>query len=1632
MRVQEVEILCPKFGGYLPTGLYTMKKRARSLAIPFGIALLLAFSPICVGVQELLQTSGFSLGLVGVERGEEAAHLRFWISKEGEGGAIPSPVPVILVDDHGNEYEGTLEVDFGDVPPGVFSSLPQGFTYTDTVVVQVPSAAPIKVLRIAGNEFQLQDVEFGQPRLWDAANRFPPELEKRTVTAGEWLSFEVHKLLPARHHWELPIVIHNEEYNTLPGVVTMAVQHDDGTTKWSPLRTLDVAGLSKSTLEVNLPALRWFEPEVADPRTLLLFFQDGKTGDSVFLSYHLSKEVFPPLVGQGPREQEEVFLNTHARNGGRSTIGDPLGVPYWFAGRSNPRDENDVLVQEFSTEPGAVRSAIVWAKQTGWREAYYLSSVIWSEYVRLGGPYAKDKCQGEYLGYPSSNTADVTSRYGRTGIFSTFTNGLIASHTNGTFLVIGSIFKTWRSWSGLSGKSSVSLGFPIGNEHSVGPSGAQGFNTTGCAQSFEGGTLYLHTTGSLSGECLRLSSEFSAAYDTLGRCAGWLGFPTKRLSPHAFPFADRLEYVEAFEYVEFEGGILRAVGEGDNEWLAIPFVPSEGNYEIDATCSVGGWVSPWGYGAKVDYRITSAEVAGGQLRINVFMRVHGQHGPKEFFEYQPFDCFEVFLYDVDFSRTRPVSISGLLAASGSLDHLDKTRWYESSLWFPLPERGSYLQLRIEWHFKGHCGGRCTLLTRSPLFALERHKIVVGEELAQTTKPSVVTFVDASGRPISAWIEVDSLSIRVADPSHAGEPNLVGLEVNGVPFELNPLEQFDNDYTFVTDTITPVDIGLSAGDIASATYTDATDPSDSSSARIPIQSRVNLPPTADAGPDQLLFDTDGDGQKDVTLDGDGSRDSDGNSLTYLWTENGTQIATGVDDVVALSTGSHAITLTVTDDDGATDTDDVEIIVRIKEMLNCTIELREQDSSTLIDTIGVSESFDIYVGDFTGNPVQVRFSSDEEQNSVATGEWTRWFDWNASLGREYWDATAKIKAWAFTTSGEKELWAEVRDDADQTSQCHINIYANPREETSANFEVGEYVRIKRSPSATLLEEPRADSNVLYQVWHRNPAKILPNEDNGSYADGYAWWYVETNVEGRAFPISGWCREIDLEKNVLPTASFTHSPLTPRCGEDVVLDARTSEDSDGEIVVWRWNLNGAGGYTINPEIVYYWDKPGEYSVTLEVEDDTRGTDRITKTISVRKKSLWEKLEDLFGSVARFNSEWLKEIKRELRIKNWSQEIPIYDPDPLNPFYNYSDGDLATVLIQEMDKENAPGVTYGTYILDSIREKNLVRMASSTAWQNEEVIDAYFNDLADVNVWAGTAGMVSQDLLVGLIEHAGGSGLGISTILSLPALCEAGIGLKALDNTLYRRALWSYFDCRRFEDANAAFEDAGVPSRYYKTETKDYFESLWDTYEEFGGDPNLETSWRATLQNFLLAALEKYKFYTQIVLLKSAGELRVYDLQNRVTGLVNGEVKQEIPNSIYDEESKTAVISPATDSYRYAVVGVEQGDYGLDAISITSGEATICTVTEMTTAIGAVHRYTMNWDALRKGETGTTLQVDKNGDGVFEKTYQAGSKLDGSHLSTSLVGRTSLWLWIVVGLAIGSVGVVGRLIWTRILRKS
>jgi Tol biopolymer transport system component len=98
----------------------------------------------------------------------------------------------------------------------------------------------------------------------------------------------------------------------------------------------------------------------------------------------------------------------------------------------------------------------------------------------------------------------------------------------------------------------------------------------------------------------------------------------------------------------------------------------------------------------------------------------------------------------------------------------------------------------------------------------------------------------------------------------------------------------------------------------------------------IASNNDLPiivhfPSANAGIDQTLADTDNDGREIVSLSGSASFDPDGTIINYQWIENGIQIASGLNPQVSLSIGEHRIILMTSDSQGAVDLDELLITV-----------------------------------------------------------------------------------------------------------------------------------------------------------------------------------------------------------------------------------------------------------------------------------------------------------------------------------------------------------------------------------------------------------------------------------------------------------------------------------------------------------------------------------------------------------------------------------------------------------------------------------------------------------------------------------------------------------------------------------
>jgi|GEM_PF-4426589 len=91
-------------------------------------------------------------------------------------------------------------------------------------------------------------------------------------------------------------------------------------------------------------------------------------------------------------------------------------------------------------------------------------------------------------------------------------------------------------------------------------------------------------------------------------------------------------------------------------------------------------------------------------------------------------------------------------------------------------------------------------------------------------------------------------------------------------------------------------------------------------------QVFMQPISDAGNNQIIADIDDNGDESIALNGSESSDSDGIIVSYSWSINDVEIATGINPQITLPVGEHTITLTVTDDDGVTAVDNVKITIR----------------------------------------------------------------------------------------------------------------------------------------------------------------------------------------------------------------------------------------------------------------------------------------------------------------------------------------------------------------------------------------------------------------------------------------------------------------------------------------------------------------------------------------------------------------------------------------------------------------------------------------------------------------------------------------------------------------------------------
>lgn len=228
--------------------------------------------------------------------------------------------------------------------------------------------------------------------------------------------------------------------------------------------------------------------------------------------------------------------------------------------------------------------------------------------------------------------------------------------------------------------------------------------------------------------------------------------------------------------------------------------------------------------------------------------------------------------------------------------------------------------------------------------------------------------------------------------------------------------------------------------------------------------VIIPPVADAGPDQTVIPG-----ETVTFDGSGSSDPDGTIVSYEW--DFCDGATGSGETtthVYASTGTYTVTLTVTDDYGAIDTDTTIVVVQTPaEGWNCrrAINITNNGGSGL-----------------TNYQVLVTLNNFDYSKANHDGSDVRFTNYSNTVPYHYW-----IETW--NTSGESRIWVKVPS---------IPVWDGTGEVPSANRM---YMRYNNSAASS-----ESDGNATFEFFDDFEADLSKWHKYGSPHS-----FIDSNIGG-----------------------------------------------------------------------------------------------------------------------------------------------------------------------------------------------------------------------------------------------------------------------------------------------------------------------------------------------------------------------------------------------------------------------------------------------------------------------------------------------------------------------------------------
>jgi hypothetical protein len=318
------------------------------------------------------------------------------------------------------------------------------------------------------------------------------------------------------------------------------------------------------------------------------------------------------------------------------------------------------------------------------------------------------------------------------------------------------------------------------------------------------------------------------------------------------------------------------------------------------------------------------------------------------------------------------------------------------------------------------------------------------------------------------------------------------------------------------------------------------------------------PVANAGTDQTVNDADNNGTQLIQLNGSASTLEPGTTATYSWKRNGIEIATGVNPSVSLAVGDHTLSLTVTDNNGLSSTDNVLIKVTEFQAPNLALNKPVTVSST-------EATFGNVAVNANDGSATTRWSS-----AYADPQWIR-IDLQAvyTINRVVlnWEA-ASARDYRIETSLDGTTWMNVTSRTNMAAGARIDVL-------SGLSSIGRFIRMSGTARTTVF--------------------------------GYSLFEFE--VYGTP------AGNINLPPTANAGADITVTDNDNNLTELVTLSGSASSDMDGSIASYAWTStpSGLNSSLANPSVSF---AVGTHVVTLTVTDDKGASSTDQMTVVVRPK--------------------------------------------------------------------------------------------------------------------------------------------------------------------------------------------------------------------------------------------------------------------------------------------------------------------------------------------------------------------------------------------------------------------------------